>query len=179
MRLIERVCEENLLNPQVLASANENSHVKSDMGQVQRLSKMNLLDEDSLLKLLSSRYGILMLSKASQVVKTRPEVEQVKTIFEATQILPILSGNRDGALLGINSNWLDISKIEFHYGEDLDWYLASRDQISSLLEKGELPNEKSKETVSSLIQSLIEKAINLNASDIHLELQKEFLRVRF
>ena len=30
-----------------------------------------------------------------------------------------------------------------------------------------------------LIQRLIEKAINLNASDIHLELQKDFLRVRF
>ncbi len=85
----------------------------------------------------------------------------------------------DGTLLGVNSNWLDISKIEFHYGEDLDWYLASRDQISSFLEKGELPNEKSKETVSSLIQSLIEKAINLNASDIYLELQKDFLRDRF
>ena len=97
MRLIERVCEENLLNPQVLASANENSRVKSDMGQVQRLSKMNLLDEDSLLKLFSSRYGIPMLSEASQVVKT---------IFEATQILPILSGDRDSALLGINSNCL-------------------------------------------------------------------------
>ena len=90
MRLIERVCEENLLNPQVLAPANENSRVKSDMGQVQRLSKMNLLDEDSLLKLFSSRYGIPMLSEASQVLKTRPEVDQVKTIFEATQILPIL-----------------------------------------------------------------------------------------
>ena len=120
-----------------------------------------------------------MLSEASQVVKTRPEVDQVKTIFEATQILPILSGNRDGALLGINSNWLDISKFEFHYGEDLDWYLAYRDQISSLLEKGEIPDEKSKETVSSLIQRLLEKAINLNASDIPLELQKDFLRVRF
>ncbi len=105
------------------------------------------------------------------MIKTRSEVEKVKTIFEATQILPIPSGNRDGALLGINSNWLDISQIEFHYGEDLDWYLASNDQISILLEKGELPDEKSKETVSSLIQSLIEKAINLNASDIHLELQ--------
>ena len=89
MRLIERVCEENLLNPQVLASANENSRVKSDMGQIQRLSKMNLLDEDSLLKLFSSRYGIPILSEASQVVKTRPEVDQVKTIFEATQILLI------------------------------------------------------------------------------------------
>ncbi len=96
------------------------------MGQVQRLSKMNLLNEDSLLKLFSSRYGIPMLSKASQVVKTRSEVEQVKTIFEVTQTLPILSGNKDGALLGINSNWLNISKIEFHFGEDLDWYLASR-----------------------------------------------------
>ena len=113
------------------------------------------------------------------MVKTRPEVDQVKTIFEATQILPILSGNRDGALLGINPNWLDIAQIEFHFGDDLDWYLASQDQISSLLEKGELPNEKSKETVSSLIQRLLEKAINLNASDIHLELQKDFLRVRF
>ena len=85
MRLIERVCEENLLNPQVLASGNENSQVKSDMGQVQRLSKMNLLDEDSLLKLFSSRYGIPMLSEASQVVKTRPEVAQVKTIFSLLQ----------------------------------------------------------------------------------------------
>ena len=28
MRLIERVCEENLLNPQVLASANEHSQVQ-------------------------------------------------------------------------------------------------------------------------------------------------------
>ena len=148
MRLIERVCEENLLNPQVIASANENSQVKSDMGQVQRLSKMNLLDEDSLLKLFSSRYGIPMLSEVSQVVKTKSEVEQVKTIFEATQILPILSGNREGAMLCINSNWLDISKIEFHFGEDLDWYLASQDQISTLLKKGELPDEKSKETVS-------------------------------
>ena len=55
MKLIERVCEENLLNSQVLASANENSQVKSDMGQVQRIFKMNLLDEDSLLKLFSSR----------------------------------------------------------------------------------------------------------------------------
>ena len=143
MRLIKRVCEENLLNPQVLASANENSRVKSDMGQVQRLSKIDLLDEDSLLKLFSSRYGITMLSKASQAVKTKPEVEQVKTIFEATQILLILSGNRDGALLGINSNWLDISQIEFHFGDDLDWYLASQDQISSLLEKGEPSDKKS------------------------------------
>ena len=108
MKLIERVCKENLLNPQLLASANENSRVKSDMGQVQRLSKMNLLDEDPLLKLFSSRYGIPLLSEVSSVVKTKSEVEQVKTIFEATQILPILSGNRDGALLGINSNWLDI-----------------------------------------------------------------------
>ena len=141
---------------------------------------MNLLDEDSLLKLFSSRYGIQILSVASQVVKTRPEVDQVKTIFKATQILPILSGNRDGALLGINSNWLDISKIEFHYGKRPRLVSrASRDQFSNLLEKGELPNEKSKETVSSLIQRLLEKAINLNASDIHLELQKDFLRVRF
>ena len=120
MRLIERVCEENLLNPQVLASANENSRVKSNMGQVQRLSKMNLLDEDSLLKLFSSRYGIPLLSEASQVIKTRSVVERVKTSFESTQILPILSGNRDGALLGINSNWRDISQIEFHFGDDLD-----------------------------------------------------------
>ena len=104
MKLIERVCEENLLNPQLLASAKENSRVKSDMGQLQRLSKMNLLDEDSLLKLFSSRYGIPMLSEASQEVKTRPKFAQVKTIFGATQILPIHSGNRDGALLGINSN---------------------------------------------------------------------------
>ena len=88
MRLIERVCEENLLNPQVLASANENSRVKSDMGQVQRLSKMNLLDEDSLLKLFSSRYGIPILSEASQVVKTRPEVEQVKTILKPLRFSP-------------------------------------------------------------------------------------------
>ena len=102
----------------------------------------------------------------------------MKTIFEATQILAILSGNRNGVLLGINSNWIDISQIEFHYGVDLDWYLASRDQISSLLEKGKLSNEKWKETVSSLIQLLIEKVIKLNASDIHLELQKDFLRVR-
>jgi len=138
MRQIERVCEENLLNPQVIASANENSQVKSEIGQFQWLSKINLLDEDSLLKLFSSRNGIPMLSEASHVVKTRPEVAKVKTIFVPTQILPIHSGNRDGALLGINSNWLDISQIEFHYGEDLDWYLASRDQISSLLEKGEL-----------------------------------------
>ena len=99
MRLIERVCEENLLNPQVRASANENSRVKSDMGQVQRLSKMDLLDVDSLLKLFSSKYGIPILSEASQVLKTRPEVDQVKTNFEATQILPILSGNRDSGLL--------------------------------------------------------------------------------
>ena len=86
----------------MLASANENSQVKSDMGQVQRLSKMNLLDEDSLLKLFSSRYRTPMLSEASQGEITRSEVEQVKTIFEVTQILPIISGNRDGALLGIN-----------------------------------------------------------------------------
>ena len=71
MRLIERVCEENLLNPQVLASGNENSRVKSDMGQIQRLSKMNLLDEDSLLKLFSSRYGIPMLSEVSQGGKNK------------------------------------------------------------------------------------------------------------
>ena len=179
MRLIERVCEENSLNPQVLESANGNSRVKSDMGQIQWLSKINLLDEDSLLKLFSSRHGIPMLSEAIQVVKTRPEVDQVKIIFEATQILPILSGNRDGALNGINSNWLDISKIEFHYGEDLDWYFASWDQISSLLEKGELPDEKSKETICSQIQRLLEKAIILNASDIHLEIQKDFLSIRF
>ena len=85
MRLIERVCEENLLNPQVLASANENSQIKSDMGQVQRLSKMNLLDEVSLLKLFSYRYGIPLLSEAAQEIKTRYEVEQVKTIFTLLQ----------------------------------------------------------------------------------------------
>ena len=88
MRLIERVCEENLLNPQVLCFSKREFPVKSDMGQVQRLSKMNLLDEDSLLKLFSSRYGIPMLSEASQVVKTRPEVDQVKPFLKPLRSSP-------------------------------------------------------------------------------------------
>ena len=113
MRLIERVCEENLHKTQLLLRKTRIPRSSPTWDRF-NLSKMNLLDEDSLLKLFSSRYGI-RFSEASQVNKT--EVDQVKTFFEATQILPILSGNRDGALLGINSNWFDISKSNFTMGK--------------------------------------------------------------
>jgi len=179
MGLIDKLCEENLLNPQLLSPENEGSRPMSGMEQVQRLSKMNLIDELSLLNLLSNRYRIPMLSEASGVVKARPTEKRIKTIFESIQILPILVGDHKAALLGAHSNWLGMAQIQFQYGGDLEWYLASQDQINSLLEKRELPQESSDETVSSLIQGLFEKAISLNASDIHLELKQDFLRVRF
>ena len=120
-----------------------------------------------------------MLSEASGFVKARPTNKRIKNVFESIQILPILVGDHNAALLGAQSNLLGMAQIQFQCGGDLEWYLASQDQINSLLEKRELPQESSDETVSSLIQWLFEKAICLNTSDIHLELKQDFLRVRF
>ena len=64
-------------------------------------------------------------------------------------------------------------------GTTPEWFLGRQDQIRNLLENQELPQQEAEGSVSSLIRRFFDKAIAMNASDIHLEMQKDVLRVRF
>ena len=79
----------------------------------------------------------------------------------------------------MDSDWLSMNLVEFQLERTSEWFLRGQDQIHNLLENQELPQQDARGSVSSLIQRLFDKSIAMNASDIHLEMQKEVLRVRF
>ena len=82
---------------------------------------MNLLDEATVETIFFQIRHPNALG-SFQVVKTRPEVEQVKTIFEATQILPILS--KQGWCAAWNQfELVRYLKNQFHWGRP---WLVSR-----------------------------------------------------
>ena len=103
---------------------------------------MNLLDEEELLDLYSRCYrisGFLKLPALFFPISLSP----MRKIFELTRILQTLTRHRSAGLLGVDSNWLSLNRVEFQLGTTPEWCLVCQDQILNLFENQELPRQDS------------------------------------
>jgi len=72
-----------------------------------------------------------------------------------------------------------MNQVAFHLGEPIYWYLAQQEQIEALLETSHLQIEDADIFATDRIHHLFEEAVSRRGSDIHLEPEKNQLRVRF
>jgi len=72
-----------------------------------------------------------------------------------------------------------MNQVAFHLGEPIYWYLAQQEQIEALLETSHLQIEDADIFATDRIHHLFEEAVSRRGSDIHLESEKNQLRVRF
>ena len=72
-----------------------------------------------------------------------------------------------------------MNMTSFHLDQPVNWYLAQQQQIEALLESYKLPSTETEISATGKIHQVFEEAISRRGSDIHLEPEKNQLRVRF
>ena len=85
---------------------------------------MDLLDESQLLRNLSFRYGLPLLSNARDEAQNHENPLLSKKLYERTGILAIRFGSKCVGLLSVQSNWLSMNHVAFQLGESIFWHLA-------------------------------------------------------
>ena len=93
-----------------------------------------LLDESQLLRNLSFRYGLSLLSNIRDEVQNHWNPLLSKQLYERTGILAIRFGSFCAGLLSVQSNWLSMNQGAFQLGEQIFWHLAQPQQIEALFE---------------------------------------------
>ncbi|MBS1254590.1 MAG: putative type II secretion system protein HxcR [Deltaproteobacteria bacterium] len=179
MGLLEELVQEKNLDPEVISQSGSTYQNLSELEKIQHLIQMDLLDETHLLQNLSKRYSLPLLSTTCEEVQNHEIPSIAKQLFKQTGILPIRLGSKLAGLLSVQSNWLGLNMVAFHLGQPVCWYLAQQQQIEALLESSELPTGDADISATGKIHQVFEEAILRRCSDIHLEPEKNQLRVRF
>ena len=78
---------------------------------------MDLLDESQLLRNLSSRYGLPLLSNIRDEVQNHEKPLLSKQLYKSTGILDIRFGSKCVGLLLVQSNLLSMNHVAFPLGE--------------------------------------------------------------
>ena len=179
MGLLDKLVQETNLDLEVISESGSTYLNLSELEKIQRLIQMDLLDESKLLQNLSDRYGLPLLSTAREEVQNHENPALTKQIYERTGILPVRLGTKLVGLLSGNSNWLNMNMTSFHLDQPVNWYLAQQQQIEALLESYKLPSTETEISATGKIHQVFEETISRRGSDIHLETEKNQLRVRF
>ena len=86
--------------------------------------QIDLLDESQLLRSLSFRYGLSLLSNTRDEAQNHGNPLLSKQLYERTGILAMRFGSLCAVLLSIPSNWLSMNQGTFQLGEQIFWHLA-------------------------------------------------------
>ena len=95
---------------------------------------MDSPDESQLLRSLSFRYGLLLLSNTRDEVQNHENLLLSKQLYKRTGILAMRFGSKCAGLLSVQSNWLSMNQVAFQLCEQSIWHLAQQQQIEALLE---------------------------------------------
>ena len=179
MGLLDELVHEEDLDPEVMRQTGSTYLNLSELEKIRHLIQMDLLDESQLLRNLSNRYGLPLLSNTHDEVQNHEKPLFSKQLYERTGILAMRFGSKCVALLSVQSNWLSVNQVTFQLGAPVSWYLAQQQQIEALLETSKLPAADDDFSATGRIQQIFEEAISRRCSDIHLEPEKNKLRIRY
>ena len=179
MGLLDELVHEEDLDPEVMRQTGSTYLNLSELEKIRHLIQMDLLDESQLLRNLSNRYGLPLLSNTHVEVQNHEKPLFSKQLYERTGILAMRFGSKCVALLSVQSNWLSVNQVTFQLGAPVSWYLAQQQQIEALLETSKLPAADDDFSATGRIQQIFEEAISRRCSDIHLEPEKNKLRIRY
>jgi type IV pilus assembly protein PilB len=179
MALLDELVLKEDLDPEVIGQTSSAFKNLPELEKIRRLIQMDLLEEPHLLRNMSDRYNLPLLSTTLDEVQNYENLPLSKQLYERTGILPMRLGSKCACLLSVQSNWLKMNQVAFHLGEPIYWYLAQQQQIEALLQTSHLQIEDADISATDRIHHLFEEAISRRGSDIHLEPEKNQMRVRF
>ncbi len=179
MGLLDELIQQEELDPDLLRQSGSSFQNLSEFEKIQRLIQMELLEESQLLKQLSTRFNLPLFFRTENHVLHHEDLPLTKQLYESTGILPMRFGKKCIGLLSIQSNWLMLNQAAFHLEETVLWHLARQQQIEDLLETSHLSAVKADISATGRIHQIFEEAISRRGSDIHLEPEKNQLRVRY
>ena len=206
---LDSTSEQNILNMLMegsIISSEQISKINSTSGEIGKSKletafELNFADEDKILKLLSSSYSLPIIDLKKTVIDPK-----IKKIIDARYIqdnllVPFEMGNgilkiaiADASKLGLMKNLKTMTQLE------PELYAASISDISNFVERlnkntvqkisdKNVKVEKLKKDIDEIIEvgsevinfgnKLITEAINLGASDIHIECFRDSAQTRF
>ena len=206
---LDSTSEQNILNMLMegsIISSEQISKINSTSGEIGKSKletafELNFADEDKILKLLSSSYSLPIIDLKKTVIDPK-----IKKIIDARYIqdnllVPFEMGNgilkiaiADASKLGLMKNLKTMTQLE------PELYAASISDISNFVERLNKNNaqkisdknvkvEKLEKDIDEIIEvgsevinfgnKLITEAINLGASDIHIECFRDSAQTRF
>ena len=205
---LDTTSEQNILNMLMESSSisNEqmtkinNTSVEIGKSKLETAFELNFTDEDKILKVLSANYSLPVLDLKKTVVD--PKIKKIIDIryIEDNSLVPFEMGNgvlkiaiADASKLSLMKNLKTMTKME------PELYAASISNINSFIErftKNDSPKISDKNVKVAKIESkdeivevgtevivfgnkLITEAINIGASDIHIESFRDSAQTRF
>ena len=206
---LDSTSEQNILNMLMegsIISSEQISKINSTSGEIGKSKletafELNFADEDKILKLLSSSYSLPIIDLKKTVIDPK-----IKKIIDARYIqdnllVPFEMGNgilkiaiADASKLGLMKNLKTMTQLE------PELYAASISDISNFVERlnkntvqkisdKNIKVEKLEKDIDEIIEvgsevinfgnKLITEAINLGASDIHIECFRDSAQTRF
>ncbi|RKX38523.1 MAG: general secretion pathway protein GspE [Thermotogae bacterium] len=204
-KLGEILIEKGYITEKELMEAMEaQKELKKPLGEL--LIEMGYITSKELVEALSEQYGIPVLKDLPKNIPLNILGSLPKSIIEELRVIPI-DKKDDGTLIVVTDSGINLPRIRqeirFLTGRDPEVYFVTPEDYSLLYqtyvlgtptdlveesfvtiepleeEEEELEVEEETAPIVRLVSSLINRAIDLGASDIHIEPFKNYVRVRY
>ena len=204
-KLGEILMEKGYITEKELMEAMEaQKELKKPLGEL--LIEMGYITSKELVEALSEQYGIPVLEDLPKNIPLNILGSLPKSIIEELRVIPI-DKKDDGTLVVVTDSGINLPRIRqeirFLTGKDPEVYFVTPEDYSLLYqtyvlgtptdlveesfvtiepieeEEEELEIEEETAPIVRLVSSLINRAIDLGASDIHIEPFKNYVRVRY
>ena len=204
-KLGEILIEKGYITEKELMEAMEaQKELKKPLGEL--LIEMGYITSKELVEALSEQYGIPVLEDLPKNIPLNILGSLPKSIIEELRVIPI-DKKDDGTLVVVTDSGINLPRIRqeirFLTGKDPEIYFVTPEDYTLLYqtyvlgtptdlveesfvtiepieeEEEELEIEEETAPIVRLVSSLINRAIDLGASDIHIEPFKNYVRVRY
>ena len=147
------------------------------------LVEINALREESLVEILSIQLGLEQLDPKTTTID--PQFWQESKWLRANELIPI--GRRGVAVVVAFADPLNKKQVEAAkkvFGKDIIIGISGKREIQEAIERNNVQRPKAafafvENVIIETVNQILRDAISSNASDIHLEPQKNHLQVRF
>jgi len=204
-KLGEILIEKGYITEKELMEAMEaQKELKKPLGEL--LIEMGYITSKELVEALSEQYGIPVLKELPRNIPLNILGSLPKTIIEELRVIPI-DRKDDGTLVVVTDSGVNLPRIRqeirFLTGKEPEIFFVTPEDYTLLYqtyvlgtptdlveesfvtiepvgeEEEELELEEETAPIVRLVSSLINRAIDLGASDIHIEPFKNYVRVRY
>jgi type II secretory ATPase GspE/PulE/Tfp pilus assembly ATPase PilB-like protein len=167
MHLLRQLASHGLVSTSTALEA-EASDLLSAWDHVQHLIAKQSLHEAQVLPLLAERYQIELLSDEWRPLWPQP-TEEREHLFHQHQML-LLAGpqQQPWVVLSLRSDWRHLNRLRFDF-ESLHCALTTHATLEKLWQEHSADANKNDPNVAHQWNELLQEALRLRASDIHLE----------